>query len=65
MSIRDSTEARVLLKSINAKNLRADIGEWLNIYLDGRNKDSLSNKEMEKVFLTANPLVQDKYGIEI
>jgi hypothetical protein len=65
MPMRDNTEALALLKTIDAKNLRADIDRWLSKQLEGRNQNNLSNNEMQKIFLTVDPLVQDKYNIDI
>jgi hypothetical protein len=65
MPIRDNTEALALLKTIDAKNLRTDIDRWLSTQLEGRNQNNLSNNEMQKIFIAADPLVQDKYNIDI
>lgn len=65
MTIRDNAEALALLKTIDARALRNDIKLWLSKYLEGRDENTLSNKEMGEVFEAASPLVLDKYQIDI
>jgi hypothetical protein len=65
MPIRDNAEARELLGKLDVKGLREDLDQWLAAGMAGRTESDLSGAEMETIFLTASPLVQTKYGVDI